>query len=95
MSNNVFEQFEDLYSKWSVLSNIDKRMRLTQSWNQVSGVYNILYQTYLNRGYLTTDEAYYANQLQQMLLWLQAQTVQVDQALVGEMIKHLVKMNAR
>ena len=92
MGNNILEQFEELYSRWSVLTNIDKGMRLTQSWQQVSGMYNYLYQMYLKRGYLTPDDANSVYQLQQMLLWLQAQKAQVDQHLVDEMMKHLAKM---
>lgn len=92
MANNILEQFDELYSRWSVLTNIDKEMRLEQSWQQVSGMYNYLQQVYKMRGYLTPDEANYSNQLQQMLLWLQAQKAQVDQNLGDEMMKHLAKM---
>lgn len=95
MANNIFEQFEKLYTRWSVLNNIDKGMRLMQLWQQLGGMYNYLYQTYLMRGYLTPDEANSASQLQQMLLWLQAQKAQVDQNLTDEMMKHLAKMIVR
>ena len=92
MGNNILEEFEELYSRWSVLTNIDKGMRLAQSWQQVSGMYNYLYQMYLKKGYLTLDEANSVCQLQQMLLWLQTQKAQVDQHLVDEMMKHIAKM---
>ena len=92
MANNILEQFEELYSRWSVLNNIDKGMRLAQSWQQVSAVYNYLFQIYQHRGYLTPDEANYANQLSQMLAGLQAQKMRVDQELSEEMMKHLAKM---
>ena len=87
ISQNVFEQFDELYSRWSVLNNIDKGIRLIQLWKQVSAVYNYLLQIKRRRGYLLPDEANYASQLQQMLLGLQAQKAQVDQGLVNEMIK--------
>ena len=92
MANNILEQFEELYSRWSVLNNIDKGMRLAQTWQQVSAVYNYLLQIYKTKGFLTFDEANYANQLQQMLLVLQAQKMRVDQELSEEMTKHLAKM---
>lgn len=92
MANNILEQFEELYSRWSVLNNIDKGMRLAQSWQQVSAVYNYLIQIYKTKGFLTLDEANCANQLQQMLLVLQAQKMRVDQELSEEMMKLLAKM---
>ena len=95
MPNNLLEQFEELYSQWSVSTNINKGMRLAQLWQQVSGVYNYLHQIYLMRGYLTPEEANSANQLQQILLWLQTQKAQVDHNLADEMMKHLVKMNMK
>ena len=42
MSQNILEQFEELHSFCSVLNNIDKEMRLTQSWQQLNGMYNYL-----------------------------------------------------
>lgn len=95
MANNILEQFSSLYSRWSVLNNIDKRMRLAQSWQKVSAMYNYLLQIYKAKGFLTPDEANCANQLQQMLLGFQAQKAQVDQELAGEMMKHLVKMKTK
>lgn len=92
MPNNIFEQFEEIYSRWSVLDKARKGMQLTQMWQQVNATYNYILQIYQNRGYLTTDEASYANQLQQLLLGLQVQKAQVDQELTAEMIKHLMKM---
>lgn len=70
-------------------------MRLAQLWQKVNATYNYILQIYQNRGYLTTDEANYANQLQQLLLSLQSQKAQVDQDLLNEMTKHLVKMVAK
>ncbi len=54
--------------------------------------YNYLYQIYQHRGYLTPDEANYANQLSQMLTGLQAQKMRVDQELSEETMKHLARM---
>lgn len=92
MANNILEQFEELYSRWSVLNNIDKEMKLAQSWQHINAVYNYLLQIYQHRGYLTPDEFTYANQLSQMLAGLQVQKMRVDHELSEEMIKHLAKM---
>jgi methylphosphotriester-DNA--protein-cysteine methyltransferase len=95
MANNVFEQFEEAYSRWSMAEKVGKEILLAGMWQQLSGSYNYLYQIYQHRGYLTPDEANYANQLCQMLAGLQAQKMQVDQELSEEMMKHLAKMIAK
>ena len=92
MANNILEQLEELYSRWSMADKVGKEMRLEGMWQQLSGSYNYLFQIYQQRGYLTPDEASYANQLSQMLAGLQTQKMRVDQELSEEMIKHLAKM---
>lgn len=92
MANNILEQFEELYSRWSMVEKVGKEMQLEGMWQQLSGSYNYLYQIYQHRGYLTPDEATYANQLSQMLAGLQAQKKRADQELSEEMLKHLAKM---
>ena len=92
MANNILEQLEELYSQWSMAENVGKEMQLEGMWQQLSSSYNCLYQIYRHRGYLTPDEATYANQLSHMLAGLQAQKMRVDQELSEEMMKHLAKM---
>ena len=92
MSNNIFEQFYEAYSRWSILDKVGKEMQLERLWQQTSAAYNYLFQVYQNRGYLTPQEANYANQISQMLKALQSQKMKVDQELSNEMMKHLVKM---
>ena len=92
MANNIFEQFEKAYSRWSILDKVGKEMLLAGLWQQTSVVYNYLFQVYQSRGYLTPCETNYANQISQMLLALQSQKMKVDQDLANEMMKHLVKM---
>ena len=92
MANNILEQLEELYSRWSMAEKVGKEMQLEGMWQQLSGIYNYLYQIYQQRGYLTADEANYAHQLSQMLAGLQAQKRRVDQELSAEMMKHLAKM---
>lgn len=92
MSNNIFEQFDEAYSRWSILDKVGKEMQLERLWQQTSAAYNYLFQVYQNRGYLTPQEANYANQISQMLKALQSQKMKVDQELSNEMMKHLVKM---
>lgn len=92
MANNIFEQFDEAYSRWSILDKVRKEMQLERLWQQASAAYNYLFQVYQNRGYLTPQEASYANQISQMLTVLQNQKMKVDQELANEMMKHLVKM---
>ena len=95
MANNIFEQFDEIYSWWSILDKVGKEMQLEGLWQQTSAAYNYLFQVYQNRGYLTPHEANYANQISQMLMALQNQKMKVDQDLANEMLKHLVKMIAK
>ncbi len=92
MANNIFEQFDEAYSRWSILDKVGKEMQLTRMWQQGLSAYNFLFQVYQNRGFLTSGEANYANQISQMLMALQSQKMKVDQDLSNEMMKHLVKM---
>ena len=94
MANNIFEQFDEAYSRWSILDKVGKEMQLAGMWQQTSAAYNYLFQVYQSRGYLTPREADYANQISQMLMALQNQKMKVDQELANEMLKHLVKMRA-
>lgn len=95
MVNNVIEQFEEFYSRWSVLDKVAKEMQITKKWQQLSATYNYICQLYQSRGYLTVDELYYANQIYQMLVGLNTQKMKVDKELIDEMIKHLIKMKAK
>ena len=95
MMNNVFEQFEELYSRWSVLDKVAKEMQIAKIWQQLSATYNYIFQLYQSRGYLTADESNYSNQIYQMLAELNTQKMKVDKELTDEMIKHLIKMKAK
>jgi len=92
MANNIFEQFDEAYSRWSILDKVGKEMQLERLWQQTSTAYNYLFQVYQSRGYLTPQEANYANQISQMLKALQSQKMKVDRDLSNEMMNHLVKM---
>lgn len=95
MANNIFVQFDEAYSRWSILDKVGKKMQLERLWQQTSAAYNYLFQVYQNRGYLTPQEANYANLISQMLKALQSQKMKVDKELSNEMMKHLVKMTVR
>ena len=95
MMNNVFEQFDELYSRWSVVDKVAKEMQIAKMWQQLSSRYNYICQLYQSRGYLTVDESNYANQIYQMLVGLNTQKMKVDKELTDEMIKHLMKMKAK
>lgn len=92
MANNIFEQFDEAHSRWSILDKVGKEMQLERLWQHTSAAYNYLFQVYQNRGYLTPQEANYANQISQMLKALLSQKMKVDRDLSNEMLKHLVKM---
>ena len=93
--NNVFEQFEELYSRWSVLDKVAKEMQIAEMWQQLSATYNLICQLYQSKGYLTVDESNCANQIYQMLIGLNTQKIKADKELSDEMIKHLVKMKVK
>lgn len=92
MANNIFEQFDEAYSRWSILDKVGKEMQLERLWQQTSAAYNYLVQVNQNRGYLTPRETNYANQISRTLMSLQRQKMKVDQDLANEMLNHLVKM---
>ena len=75
MANNIFEQFDEAYSRWSILDKVGKEMQLERLWQQTSAAYNYLFPVYQNRGYLSLQEANYANQINQMLTALQNQKI--------------------
>lgn len=93
--SNVFEQFEELYSRWSLLDKVAKEMQIAKMWQLLSATYNYICQLYQSRGYLTFDESNYANQIYQMLVELNTQKMIVDKELTDEMIKHLIKMKTK
>ena len=95
MPINVFEQFEELYSRWSILDKVGREMQLERMWQQVTAAYRYLLQVYQSRGYLTLIESNYANLIAQMMRELQNQKMKVDQDLADEMLRHLVKMQAK
>ena len=88
MANNILEQLDDLYSRWSILDKVGKEMQLKRMWNQMTSAYNNILLVYLS-------EANYANQISQMLMTLQNQKMKIDQDLANEMLKHLAKMMSK
>ena len=90
--NNVFEQFEEVYSRWSMLDKVGKATQLASMWQQLCTTYNYIMFVWQRRGYLTADEYNYKNQIYQLLIGLNNQKMIVDQQLSDEMMKHLIKM---
>ncbi len=68
MANNILEQLDDLYSRWSILDKMGKEMQLKRMWNQMTAAYNNLLLLYQSRGILTPYEANYANQVTQVMV---------------------------
>ena len=90
--NNVFVQFEEAYSRWSMLDKVGKATQLESMWQQLCTTYNYIMLVWQRRGYLTADEYNYKNQIYQLLIGLNNQKMIVDQQLSDEMMKHLIKM---
>lgn len=95
MPTNIFEQFDEIYSRWSILDKVGKEMQLERMWQQATAAYRYLLQVYQNRGYLTLSESNYANQISRIMIELQSQKMKVDLDLANEMLNHLVKMKAK
>ena len=89
---NIPEQFEDLYSKWSLLDKAGKDAQLAEMMGRAQGLYRFLVMSYGSKGYLTQDEYNQVEQIRQVGQYLQAQKTQADQDLWNEMMKHLAKM---
>jgi len=90
--NNIAEQFEDLYSKWSLLDKAGKEAQLAEMMGRAQGLYQFLVMNYGRKGFLTQDEYNQVEQIRQVGQYLQAQKTQADQDLWNEMMKHLAKM---
>lgn len=90
--NNIAQQFEDLYSKWSLLDKAGKDVQLAEMMGRAQGLYQFLVLNYGRKGYLTQDEYNQVDQIRQVGQYLQAQKIQADQNLWNEMMKHLAKM---
>ena len=90
--NNIFEQFDEAYSRWSILDKVGKEMQLAGMWQQLCATYNHIILVWQKRGYLTANEYNYKNQIYQLLINLNNQKMIVDKQLSDEMMKHLIKM---
>ena len=90
--NNIAEQFEDLYSRWSLLDKAGKDAQLAEMMGRAQGLYQFLVMNYGRKGFLTQDEYNQVEQIRQIGQYLQAQKTQADQDLWNEMMKHLAKM---
>lgn len=93
--SNTAEQFEDLYSKWSLLDKAAKEAQLSDMMGRAQGMYQFLVLTYNRKGYLTPDEYRQVDQIRQIGQYLLSQKMQVDQDLWNEMMKQLAKMTAK
>ena len=90
--NNIAEQFEGLYSKWSLLDKAGKDAQLAELMGRAQGLYQFPVMNYGRKGYLTQYEYNQVEQIRQVGQYLQVQKIQADQDLWNEMMKHLAKM---
>lgn len=93
--SNIAEQFEDLYSKWSLLDKAAKETQLSDMMDRAQGMYQFLVVAYNRKGFLTPDEYRQVDQISQIGQYLLSQKMQVDQDLWNEMMKQLAKMTAK
>ena len=93
--SSIAEQFEDLYSKWSLLDKAAKEAQLSDMMGRAQGMYQFLVMTYNRKGFLTPDEYCKVDQIRQVGQYLLSQKMQVDQDLWNEMMNHLAKMTLK
>ena len=93
--SSIAEQFEDLYSKWSLLDKAAKEAQLSDMMGRAQGMYQFLVMTYNRNGFLTPDEYSKVDQIRQIGQYLLSQKMQVDQDLWNEMMNHLAKMTLK
>ena len=86
------EQFEELYSRWSLLDKAAKEAQLEDMMGRAQGRYQFLMQSYGRKGYLTREEYNQVEQIRQFGQYLQSQKMKVDQDLWNEIMKHIAKM---
>ncbi len=86
------EQFEELYSRWSLLDKAAKEAQLEDMMGRAQGTYQFLMQSYGRKGYLTREEYNQVEQIRQFGQYLQSQKMKVDQDLWNEIMKHIAKM---
>ena len=67
MANNIFEQFDEAYSRWSILDKVGKEMQLAGMWQKLCATYNYIIWIWQSRGYLTVDEYNYKNRIYELL----------------------------
>lgn len=78
MANNIFEQFDEAYSRWSLLDKVEREMQLAGMWQQLCATYNYIIWIWQSRRYLTVDEYNYKNRIYELLMALQNQKMKVD-----------------
>ena len=93
--SSIAEQFEDLYSKWSLLDKAAKEAQLSDMMGRAQGMYQFLVRAYNRKGFLTPDEYCKVDQIRQIGQYLLSQKMQVDQDLWDEMMKHFTKMTLK
>ena len=90
---NIAEQFEDLYSKWSLLDNVAKEAQLPDMICRTQRMYQFLVITYNRKGFLTLDEYRWVEQVRQIGQYMLSQKIHAAQDLWNEMMKQLAKMS--
>lgn len=90
--NNSIDQFNEAFSRWSILDKVGKSLHMMEMWQQATNMYHALMGSCAARGYITETEMQYAGQLQQVLRDIESSARQLDADLYNEMVQHLAKM---
>jgi len=93
--NNIAEQFEELYSRWSLLDKAAKAAQFEDMLGRAQSAYQFLMQSYGRKGYLTMEEYNQVEQIRQFGQYLQSQKRQVDQNLWNGVMKQMAKMEVK
>ena len=90
--SNTAEQFDELYSRWSMMDKSAKLFHLDEMMQRARNLYQILMLSYGRKGYLTSAEYNQVCQINQFFQDIQVQKMQVNQDLYNEMLQHIAKM---
>lgn len=90
--SNIAEQFDELYSRWSMMDKSVKLLHLDEMMQRARNLYQVLMLSYGRKGYLTSTEYNQVSQINQFFQDLQVHKMQVNQDLYNEMQQHIAKM---
>lgn len=91
MSNNIFQEIEQLHSEWSQQKLVSKVGFLVGREQRLLSLANEMTQVRALRGYYTQEEMVYVRFLEDMLNELQRQKAEVNREIGNELRKEILK----